>query len=249
MWFSSLLASWKSTHSRRRQSTASTRSFRPRLEALEERWAPATLNVTSNLDNNTIGTLRYEVSVANASSTPDTIDILTTQPIVLTKGQLTLSASMTIEATGGTATISAGGASSVFYCYDAGKITLSNLNITDGAATKGGGIYDFGTPITLTNCTLSNNSATYGGGIYTGGAPDNKAGLALIDCTLSNNSATYGGGVYMAVGCGPVSLETCTVIDNSAKIIGGGIDDAAGYFGGALDLDGVVFRGNSPNNI
>ncbi len=113
MWFLCLLASWKSERSRSRRLRPAHRSFRPRMEVLEDRCVPSTLNVTSNLDNGAVGTLRWAVAVADASAAPDTIVIHAKQPIVLTQGQLVLSASMTVEAAAGTATISGDGLSRV----------------------------------------------------------------------------------------------------------------------------------------
>ncbi len=189
-------------------------SCRPRLEALEDRCVPSTLNVTSNLDNNTSGTLRWAVGQANASSTHDTIDILTTQPIVLTQGALELSQSMTIEATTGTATISGGGKSGVIYCdASQGSITLSNLNIIDGKV--GGGIYDIGANILLTYCTVSGNSATQGGGIWV-----SYGKLSAEHSTFSDNSATDGGGIYIGYD-GWASISYCTLSGNSATYGGG----------------------------
>jgi len=124
MWFHSLLASWRSGSSRRRRPQprpARPRSFRPRLEALEDRYVPSTLNVTSNVDTGAVGTLRWAVGAADASP-GNTIDILTTQPIVLTQGQLLLGGMRTIEATAGRATISGNGLSRVFQ--------MGSVNIT-----------------------------------------------------------------------------------------------------------------------
>jgi hypothetical protein len=67
---------------------------------------PSTLSVTSGADDGSVGTLLWAVSVADASTTPDTIDIQTSQPIVLTRRHWLLSASMAVEATAGTVTIS-----------------------------------------------------------------------------------------------------------------------------------------------
>ena len=141
MWFHSSSASWKSGLYRQRDlrepRPARPRSIRPRLEGLEDRCVPSTLTVTSSADNGSVGTLRWAVGVADASTTPDTINIETTQPIVLTQGQLLLSASMTIEAAAGTATISGDGLSRVFEVEVAplASVTLNALKITGGNAS------------------------------------------------------------------------------------------------------------------
>ncbi len=253
-------------------------SCRPRLEALEDRCVPATLNVTSNLDNNTPGTLRWAVGQANASSTPDTIDILTTQTIVLTQGALYLSQGMTIGGSPGIATISGGGNSGVFYCYfsQGGDITLSNLNIIDGKASNGagagGGICDFGATILLTSCTVSGNSAYDGGGIYIGRGYSTDGSLSAEHSTFSDNSATYGGGIYCGESVG-ANISYCTLSGNSATYGGGMyislytgtqssitrsiVSDNSAVVGGGIDNRSIYkviigadqFSGNSPDNI
>jgi hypothetical protein len=45
-----------------------TPSYRPTLEALEDRLVPSTLTVTNPADNGAMGSLRYEVNLANADS-------------------------------------------------------------------------------------------------------------------------------------------------------------------------------------
>src|SRR5437763_11807703 len=61
---------------RRPQGPAHKRAaFRPRLEALEDRWLPSStvLNVTNTLDSGH-GSLRYEIAQAETSKTKDTIE-------------------------------------------------------------------------------------------------------------------------------------------------------------------------------
>jgi predicted outer membrane repeat protein len=246
MWLHSLLASWKSGTSRRRRPQprpARPRSFRPRLEALEDRCVPSTLNVTSNVDTSALGTLRWAVGVADASSTPDTIDILTTQPIVLTQGQLLLSASMTIEATAGMATISGGGLSRVFE-VTAAHVTLNDLTITGGSATQGGAIWETATSsrtavgLTLTDCTLSGNSATGQGGAVADTAPNSS--LLVTYSTLTDNSAADAGGAIYSSAIRGLGVEDSTFTGNSTGGYGGAI-----YCCYTLSVSDCTFTGNS----
>src|SRR6516225_1689603 len=96
MWSRSTLALWKSRSSRTpcRKSPHRRPTFRPCLEALEDRCVPAVWNVTSPVDNvNQPGTLHWAVAhVKNG----DVIDIQTSQPIVLTHGELYLAHDVTI---------------------------------------------------------------------------------------------------------------------------------------------------------
>ena len=184
------------------------------------------------------------MAVADASTTPDTINIQTTQPIVLTQGQLLLSKSMTVAATAGTATISGDGLSRVFEVGTNAYVTLNALNITGGNAGAGinqpnagygGGIMDLGLKLTLTNCTLFGNSAAYNGGaIFTDGT------LLVNDCTLSGNSAAvYGGAID---GGGTMTVTNSTLSGNSAEF-GGAI--AIGGLRFTLTVEECTFSGNS----
>jgi len=249
MWLHSLLASWKAGLSRRRRPQprpARPHSFRPRLEALEDRCVPSTLNVTSNADTGAAGTLRWAVGVANANPAGlDTIDILTTQPIVLTQGQLLLGGMRTIEATAGRATISGNGLSRVFQMGSV-NITLEDLNITGGNAGAGNGgaiLMNFGI-LTVTNCTLSGNSASSGGAIANDGGF-----LTVTNCTLSGNSAAGDGGAIYSVfktGGSPydkdglLRITSCTLSSNSAEYGGAIAVSAANTL-----VTGCAFSNNS----
>jgi hypothetical protein len=254
MWFLSLAASWKLESSRSRRLPARTR-FQPCLENLENRCVPSTLNVTSSADNGASGTLRWAVAQAQAG---DTIDILVTQPITLTKGELYLGQNLTVEAPAGSpATISGGNLSRVFE-VNAGSVTFDNLIITGGAASDGGGIYNghlstlrASRALTLNDCTVTGNSATdAGGGIYNIGAV-----LNLNNSTVSNSSAANDGGGIFSGGNylnflgnqrgnpGQVVVSNSTVTGNSATYGGGIYNRAIGV--GVLDILGSSISGNS----
>ena len=245
MWFHFLWASWESglTRNQRPQPRpAPPHSARPRLEVLEDRCVPSTLNVTSNLDNGAVGTLRWAVAVADASAAPDTIQIQTKQPIALIQGQLVLSASMTVEAAAGTATISGDGLSRVFEVDHGASVTLSELNITDGNAASGGGVLNSGT-LRVTKCTLTDNSEQ-----LDGGAIDNARGstLRVANSTLSGNSAEYGGAIYDS---GTLTVGGSTLSDNSASMEGGAIATLGIGRGYSPVIGGCTFSNNSPTSL
>ena len=277
MWFHSLLASWKSRLSRSRRPQPSRQgTFRPRLEVLEDRCVPSTLSVTSNLDNGASGTLRW--AVADASTTPDIINIQSTQPIVLTQGQLLLSKSMTVEATAGKATINGDDLSRVFEVGTSAYVTLNALNITGGNAaaginqpdaTLGGGILNLGLKLTLTNCTLFGNSAAYNGGaIFTdgtllvtnstlsgnsaavyGGAIDGGGTIKVTNSTLSGNSASWGGAIAIGGLRFTLTVEECTFSGNSATSAGGAIWALIEYPDSSAWIESSAFSGNTPNSL
>src|SRR6516164_4826570 len=106
MWFRSLFDSYLA-HSWRmyaRQTHRASkghlpRSFRPRLDILEDRTLPSTFTVTNLLDTGP-GSLRAAVTAANANPGPDAIDFATTGTIPLTSGELDITDSLTINGPG-----------------------------------------------------------------------------------------------------------------------------------------------------
>jgi hypothetical protein len=182
------------------------------LETLEDRCVPTLLSVTSSADNiNVAGTLRYEVAHAHNG---DTIQIAGARTIVLTQGELVLSTNLTIEGQGSAATISGDHQSSVFEVASRAKVSLSDLNITNGDALIGGGISNSGT-LTVNDCVLSSNV-----GIFAGGAIFNLGTLAVSSSTLSGNSAGEGGGICNDGGTVTVS-GACLLTGNTGSSGGG----------------------------
>ncbi|GAB5426418.1 MAG: hypothetical protein Crog4KO_35650 [Crocinitomicaceae bacterium] len=99
------------------------------------------------------------------------------------------------------------------------NLTLNNLNLSDGVADSGGGIYVDNSTVMVTNSTISGNTAEYeGGGIY------NRGDLSITNSTISGNSTDlfvigYGGGIRNQA---DLSITNSTISDNTA-IEGGGI--------------------------
>jgi predicted outer membrane repeat protein len=260
MWFSSASAFCRSGSRRTRRpqpSPARQQGFRPHLETLEDRCTPSTLNVTSNADNGASHTLRWAVARAR---TGDTIDILTTQPIVLTQGELYLNKNLTIEAPAGSpATISGNHISRAFEIAT-GAVTMDDLIITGGNGMSvnppnsggwdsyGGGILNEA-QLTVNNCTLSGNSASSGGGI----ANVSSGSLTVDNSILSGNSATYfGGGI---ANYGSLTVTTSSLSGDFAGYGGGGISNHGGAtvsssilsnnsatYGGGIENHSIVGR-------
>src|SRR5262245_35791909 len=74
--------------------------FRPRLEALEDRWLPSTLTVTSPLDDGSGGTLRAMIATAAPGDTIVFANSLNGQTVALAGGELLLNKSLTIQGPG-----------------------------------------------------------------------------------------------------------------------------------------------------
>jgi predicted outer membrane repeat protein len=213
------------------------RTFRPRLEALEDRCVPATLFVSSSLDNvNQAGTLRYAVAHAQNGDVIAILPLATApvgQHILLRYGELYLNHNVTIEAVGPQATIDGAQHSRVFEVAAGSQVTLLNLNIINGTGVannpsgttaldgNGGGILNEGT-LTVNGCSLSNDVATnFGGGIF-----NDKGHLGVLSSTLSKDSARDGGAI--ATLGGQVVVSKSTLASNSAGIDGGALYNEGG---------------------
>ena len=93
-------------------------------------------------------------------------------------------------------------------------VTLTNVTLTNGNATVGGAIYNFGN-LDLVHVNFVNNTAKYGGAIM-----NYAYGLVLDDSTFTNNAAKIGGAIYNSEDCFVVGNSTFT---NNAAKIGGAI--------------------------
>ena len=255
MLFSSWLRYWiRSAPAARRRTQASPRQrvrFRPRLEALEDRFMPSTLTVLNNLDSGP-GSLRAEIAAAQSGDTivfsPTLSSSSSTSPhhggststpptITLTSGELDLTRDLTIQGPGaGQLTISGAGSTSttqhgqktttttrsrVFEIAQNVTVTLSGLTISNGNG--------------LASSTSVAPGDNHGGGIL------NQGTLTVSSCTVSGNSATYGGGIYNAGGT--VTVSTSTLSGNLASE-GGGIYNG----GGTVAVSGSTLLGNQADD-
>jgi hypothetical protein len=220
--------------------------FRPQLEALEGRDVPSTLTVINNLDSGP-GSLRAEITAAQAGDTIAFGSTLTGQTITLTSGELLLNQGLTIQGPGAAQLAVSGGNSSRVFEVAAGvQAIVAGLTISggDSDATSlfrstsdgyGGAILNWGT-LTLNNSTVSGSAGANGGGIYSAGA------LTLSNDTISGNTAsgipagTTGGGIYSA---GALTLSNDTISGNTAYRAGGI------YSSGSATLTGCTLTSNT----
>jgi hypothetical protein len=233
--------------------------LRPRLEALEDRWLPRTLTVTSAKDHGP-GTLRAEIAAAQPKDVIVFSPKLDGKTITLTAGELDITKDLTSQGPGaGQLTISGNegntDSSRVFEVAANATVTLSGLTISNGngATTAGtygplgGGILNQGI-LTVSGWTISGNSIpAEGGGIYNAGT------LSVSSCTVSGNYGAYGGGIYNA---GTATVSGSTFSDNQADpSLGGGTlgspngGGAIYTYSATLTVSNSVFSINTPDNI
>src|SRR5262249_53180940 len=122
---------------------AAAAPWRPRLETLEDRTAPAVLTPTIFTDGTQPGTLRAAVSEANTNNQDNTIVLApgtyTLSPSLGELGLIGTGHALTIQGSGQTV-ITAGGGSRVFEVIGNVRATFASLTITGGMATDGGSI-------------------------------------------------------------------------------------------------------------
>jgi hypothetical protein len=88
MFFSSWLRNRTTKHRPSATHPSRASRFRPRLEALEDRWLPSTLTVTSPLDDGSSGTLRATIAAAASGDTIVFDNSLNGQTVTLNGNEL-----------------------------------------------------------------------------------------------------------------------------------------------------------------
>lgn len=245
------------SNSRRQVAHSRHAGFRPRLECLEDRLAPAVFiadptGIDEVVDTDAKLSLREAIHAANATTQRDTIQLVAgTYTLTLPTadedgnngGDLDVSAPLKIIGAGAGATILEQTAIDRVFSTVAGarRVSLSGMTITGGQASLGGGILNaFSVRLEIVGCEITANSAV--GSFALGGGLLNSGGkVAITDSVISDNevlgggSAT-GGGIYSA---GPLRLTRTQVIGN--KAVGG----VGAFVSGNLDGDsgGLAFGG------
>ena len=238
----------------RRQVASRPSLYRPALEILEDRLAPATLTVLNTTDSSA-GSLRSEIGLAaNGDQIVFDPTVFATPQIIVLNSTLTISRNVTITGPSEGVTIDGNNASTVFQVNSGVTATLNGLTIAHGRATTGGGINNSGT-LTIQSSTLSGNSATNGGGIYnsgtltvqsstlsgnstpaSGGGVDNTGTLTIAYSTLSGNDSDSGGAIANA---GTLTLQDDTFSTNIG-LVGGAISNS-----GTLTVQSSTLFGNT----
>lgn len=215
-------------------------------------FALSTTVVTKTADDGTIGTLRYALTSAIGAGS-GTVTIQTTGTITLLSALPVITAPITVVCTDATGiTISGNGLYRVFEVNIAsGTVSFTNLNITNGSAAGGGGVYastSTNGKVSFENCTITGCVAT-GSQAY-GGAIESSADVDLLNCTITGNSAVDGGGaieMFEELGVSVLTITNCTIVQNSTAAfdIAGGIDVYKGILNIRNSIVGTNTNGNN----
>jgi hypothetical protein len=218
------------------------------LERLEDRLAPAAMNLTVNtLNDDPNGPMPGQTTLRDAINTADqaanagsTIQFQAgLNGIIQLQAVLPdLSQNMTIQGPGhNVLSVNGVGAQNPFRVFEVDPnktVTISGLQIANGYVNNasGGGIYNFGNLTLVDDYVVDNQAvgANSGGGITNG----IDATLELDECYVEENSAAgSGGGIW--------NLGTLRLFYNDEILDNGAGDDG----GGLASLDGVVHIGDS----
>jgi hypothetical protein len=202
--------------------------------------------VVVNANDSGPGSLRQAVLVANNTGAAAAITFTNTlsgQTITLTSGQLTLSSSVTIDASSlpGGIQLNGNASSRIFEVLGGSIVVLDSLTLTNGRANggSGGAILNAGN-LTVNRCTLVGNKADlYGGGIENNGPQS----LVINQSTFTANQCSGSGGAALDISVGPVTVQHCTVAGNVATS-NGGTGGIANYSSGVTISNSIV-AGNS----
>ena len=125
------------------------------------------------------------------------------------------------------------------YIADGSSLKMIDTNVTLNIGKRGGAVYAVeNCRVSMDSCSLSNNSATYyGGAIYI----HYGSSLKMIDTNVALNIGWYGGAVYAEASC-YVSLDSCSLYNNSATYYGGAIYV---WFHSTLHVMNCSIRGNT----
>jgi hypothetical protein len=231
------------------------RGFRPTLEVLEDRLAPATFTVT-NLNDSGSGSLRDAVLAANNTPEANLINFQSglAGTITLTSGALAFGGNdLSIQGPGDNLlTVSGNHASQVFILEPGGthNFTFSGLTIANGSSDYGSGIafrFTSGT-LTIQNCVFSGNSASeLGGGLYVQGNGAFATTVNISGTTFTNNQAgDGGGGIAFVFTSGMLTIQNCVFSGNSASKLGGGLAVASVT---TVNISGTTFTNNQAGDV
>jgi hypothetical protein len=196
--------------------------------------------------------LREMVNLSNAMAGQQTITFdLGPGPhqINLSGKDLAITQDLTVQGPGaGLLTISGQGRSRVFEVVAGVDATLSHLTLANGAADRGGAVFNAGR-LNVTDAALVFNTAQQGGAIYNTGVLGVSASL-VADNTAAGGSVNAGGALANVGPSATAALSFTAVVGNAVR--GGAVAEGGGIanLGGAqLSVTYSLIAGNSAEGV
>ncbi|HYV34585.1 MAG TPA: Calx-beta domain-containing protein [Gemmataceae bacterium] len=220
-------------------------SFRPQLEALEERWLPSGLPYPTAAS---VSQLIADINYADNTGGAFTIELQPSTKFDLTT-DLTVGGAKPVDLTimgNGDTIDSSNQYFRLFNVASTASLTLDHAMLGGGYLwwKDGGGIYNAGGTVTLSYSTLSGAThAGAGGGIYNAGGAVTLNNSALSGCTAD---AGVGGGIYNDRGS--VTINNSSLAGNLSTFsdgIGGAQGGAIYNSGGTVTVNHSTISGNS----
>ena len=200
------------------------------------------LLVTKLVDDDTPGTLRYELACAAAGDTVRFDPVVAMQTIELNGTQIDITDDVVIHGEDQGVAVSALGLSRVFEVASGVTATIHDLAVTGGAESDGGGILTWGALRLYGSRIHDNLAADDGGGVAAFGGGT----ILVYDSTVEDNTAAGdGGGLYGNGADGSVIVTLSQIRNNTADQFGGGL---AAVTGCSMSSNKSTFEGNDAGN-
>ena len=205
------------------------------------------------------------IQSAVADSNCHTIQL--TDPLYIEN--VTITRSVTIQGSGMYSTTVDGAASGTVFKIEPGlTVTITDMSVTNGSNTNGGGIHnmfshlklrqvqvfsnagsyagggvfnDYNSILEIANSAIHHNTAVIGGGVYNGGLVDiSNSQMTITGTVIYSNTATSGsgGGFYNNLEA-LTNIANSTISLNKAGGLGGGLDNL-----GWINMMNVTINGN-----
>lgn len=228
-----------------------------KVEALEDRIAPATI-IVSNANDAGAGSLRQALIDADVDPGKDTVvfdkTFFATQKVISLASDLpTITSDIAIMGPGtANATIDGNGQYRIFNFDDNSTevraASVSGLTLTGGHDTNGGALSSKES-LTLSHSVLVNNEAmNYGGGLYF----SSPGKLTVIETRFIDNLSGFGGGGLFAASSGlSIKVSKSDFVSNTGGTIGGAmalVVESAAKANSAIIVDSCSVIDNGANN-
>lgn len=142
------------------------------------------------------------------------------------------------------------------------RCTVRRNKVTGGTGfTRGGGgihVQGFGIELHIVNCLIEGNvvqgADLKGGGLFIdgpGSQVDGEVGVRVVNSKIVGNTAANGAGICVSSYPGiATTIEDCTIANNEASTIGGGIRwDATPLTPPLLPVQNLIAWGNTPEQL